>query len=187
MTPGILIPAAASVALVVLFALVLRRTGRVIADTREAEGFRRAARDLATRVDISLGGIGARIDAVRRHQVPPTGIDEDLEAALDAVARYAAEADGLGGPTSAGPIREGLRSELERAERALEMVRHGCGILATSRGVGRDTEAETSLKRGYLNLLHAREAIAATAARAAHIVAPRSTVEPVWFGRRRDT
>ena len=183
MTPGVLLPAAAFVALVVLFALVLRRTGRVLADTREAEGFRRATQDLATRVEISLGGIADRIDAVRHHRVPPTEIDEDLAVAIDAVGRYAAEAAALGGPTSAATIRDGLRSELERAGRALEMVRHGCAILATSRGIGRDAEAETSLKRGYLNLLHAREAIVA---HAAGIDATKAEVEPVWFGRRRD-
>lgn len=179
-----LLPAIAFVALVVLFALVLRRTGRVIADTRQAEGFRRAARDLVARVEISLGAITDRIDAVRRHRVPPTEIDEDLAAAFDAVGRYAAEASALGGTSSAATVRDDLRADLERAERALEMVRHGCAILATSRGTGRDTEAETSLKRGYLNLLHAREAIAA---HAAGIDATKRPAEPVWFGRRRDT
>jgi hypothetical protein len=182
-TLTVLIPVGAFIALVVLFALVLRRTGRVIADTRDAEGFRRATRDLGTRIDISLGGIAARIDAVRRHRVPPSEIDDDLVAALEAVGRYLVEVADLGGPSSAASLRDDLRADLGRAERALEMVRHGCAIMATSRGIGRDTEAETSLKRGYLNLLHARDAIAA---HAAGVGATQTEGEPAWFGRRRD-
>ena len=52
-----------------------------------------------------------------------------------------------------------LVPELERAGRALAMVEHGATILAQVRRRGRELEAQTSLKRGYLNLLHAKEAI----------------------------
>ena len=48
---------------------------------------------------------------------------------------------------------------LERAARALAMVEHGATILAQVRRRGRELEAQTSLKRGYLNLLHAKEAL----------------------------
>jgi hypothetical protein len=51
-------------------------------------------------------------------------------------------------------------AELERAGRALEMVEHGRSIQASARSGGREVEAQTSIKRGYLNVLHAREAIA---------------------------
>ena len=47
----------------------------------------------------------------------------------------------------------------ERAERALAMVDHGAKILAQVRRRGRELEAQTAIKRGYLNLIHAREAI----------------------------
>ena len=39
------------------------------------------------------------------------------------------------------------------------MVEHGATILAQVRRRGRELEAQTALKRGYLNLLHAQEAI----------------------------
>ena len=39
------------------------------------------------------------------------------------------------------------------------MVDHGATILAQVRRRGRELEAQTSLKRGYLNLLHAKEAV----------------------------
>jgi len=69
---------AAFLGMVALFAAILRRTGRVIAESRETEGYRRSVRDLATRVDISLGGVVERIDAVRRHHEPPTAIADNL-------------------------------------------------------------------------------------------------------------
>ncbi len=56
-------------------------------------------------------------------------------------------------------IRDDIVAELERAGRALAMVEHGATILAQVRRRGRELEAQTSLKRGYLNLLHAKEAI----------------------------
>jgi hypothetical protein len=40
------------------------------------------------------------------------------------------------------------------------MVEHGRSIQASARSGGREVEAQTSIKRGYLNLIHAREAIA---------------------------
>ncbi len=184
MEPTVIIPLAAFLVMVVLFALVLRRTGRVIADTRDAEGFRRSVEDLATRVDISLGGIVERVDAVRRHQVAPTGIGDNLAAALDAIARYAAEVGSLHAPASAAALKGGIQSELERAERALRMVEHGCQILATSRGIGRDAEGETAVKRGYLNLLHSREAIGDYAK---EIDETRAGAEPRWYSRRQGT
>ena len=53
------------------------------------------------------------------------------------------------------------------------MVEHGATILAPVRRGGRELEAQTSIKRGYLNLLHAREAIARTPL-AAHVADGRS-------------
>jgi hypothetical protein len=53
------------------------------------------------------------------------------------------------------------------------MVDHGAKIMAQSRRRGREIEAQTSVKRGYLNLIHARDAIAAHALAAEAIeVAP---------------
>jgi hypothetical protein len=46
------------------------------------------------------------------------------------------------------------------------MVDHGATILAQVTRRGREMEAQTSIKRGYLNLVHAREALIRHAARA---------------------
>lgn len=164
---AILLPLVGFVALAALTAIVLRRAGRIVARTREVEGFRAAVRDLAGRIDTSLEGATSRIDAVRRGQVAADTVGPTIAAATDAVERYAEEARALDGPAGAASIRDDLVAELERAERALAMVDHGATILAQVRRRGRELEAQTAVKRGYLNLLHAREAIARHAARAA--------------------
>jgi hypothetical protein len=156
----VLLPIAAFIALAAGLAFVLRGTGRIVARARELEHFKSAVRDLAARVDTSLGGAAGQIDAVRRRQVGPETITNTVAAATDAVERYADEARNLRGPKTARQIQAELVAELERAERALGMVEHGASILAAARRGSRELEAQTSIKRGYLNLLHAREAIA---------------------------
>jgi hypothetical protein len=145
--------------LLALFLLVLRRAGRFIAATRDIERFRSQVGDLASRAETSLGEICGRVDAVRRGQLGADQLGDDLSASLDAVGRYADEARGLRPPVAAARVREEIVAELERAGRALEMVEHGRAIQASARSGGREIEAQTAIKRGYLNVLHAREAI----------------------------
>ncbi len=170
---AILLPLAAFVALAAGFAIVLRRAGRIVAQTREVEGFRSSVRDLAGRIDTSLEGATTRIDAVRRGQVGAATIGPTIEAATDAVMRYQEEARALDGPPQAVAIRDDLVSDLERAERALAMVDHGAAILARVQRRGRELEAQTAIKRGYLNLLHAREAVLRHAALAEDLTSTR--------------
>lgn len=161
-----LLPILAFVALAAGLAVVFRQTGSIVARTREAEGFRTSVRDLATRIDASLAGVASRIDQVRHHELTPDAITDTLVVASDAVDRYLAEARALRAPSSAIDIRDDLVQQLERAGRALATVEHGATIMSTIRGGARELEAQTSIKRGYLNLLHAREAIAREASRA---------------------
>ena len=168
----VLLPVAAFVALALGVFTVLRRAGRIVARTREVEHFRSAVRDLTTRIDQSLEGAVGRIDAVRRGQLAADAIPPTIEAATDAVERYADEARALKGPSTATEIREAIVEELERAGRALGMVEHGAKILAQARRRGRELEAQTAVKRGYLNLVHAREAIVRHAAAAEELQVP---------------
>jgi hypothetical protein len=160
-----LLAIAAFVALALAVVIVIRRSARFVAETRDTERFRSSVADLAARIDQSLGGVGGRIDAVRRHTAGAEDIAENIAAARDAVARYEVEARALRGPAGANELRDAIAAELERAARALEMVDHGCAILASARIGSRELEAQTSIKRGYLNVLHAREAIARHAVR----------------------
>ena len=178
---AILLPLAAFLVLAMGFAIVLRRAGRIVARTREVESFRSSVRDLAARIDQSLDGAIGRIDAVRRQQLAAGTIGATIEAATDAISRYIDEARALRGPATAEAIRDDLVAELERADRALGMVDHGATILAQVTRRGRELEAQTSIKRGYLNLVHAREAIVRHAARAADLdakLAPAPAEQP---------
>jgi hypothetical protein len=176
----LVLPLLAFLILLALFGLVLRRAGRFISATRDIERFRRQVGDLATRIETSLGQICARVDSVRRGQVGADALGDDIAASLDAVSRYANEAKGLRPPRDGVRIRDEIIGELERAGRALEMIEHGRSIQTSARSGGREIEAQTSIKRGYLNVLHAREAIAHQAALARGVSVP----DEVGFQRR---
>lgn len=154
------------VLLAAVVALVARRTGSVLQRTRVAESFRGDVTDLSRRIEHSLGDVSVLIDALRRRSMEPDAVRPSLEAARDAVERYADEARTLHGPRSTAGHREAMVAELERAGRALELVDHGCALAAIGRRLEHAPEAETSIKRGYLNLIHARESIAEHAAAA---------------------
>jgi hypothetical protein len=162
----VLLPILAFVALVAGMVVVFRRTDRIVARTRELEEFRVALHDLAARIDLSLEGATGRIDSVRHHELPADALADTLSAATDAVERYIEEAKALTPPSQAKGIRTEIVGDLERAGRALAMVEHGATIMVAVRRGNRELEGQTAIKRGYLNLLHAREAIARHAASA---------------------
>jgi hypothetical protein len=167
MEPLLILPLLGFLILLALFWLVLRRAGRFLAQTRDVERFRRQVGDLGKRVEHSLAEVSGRVDAVRRGSLSADALGDDLTASLDAVAKYAGEAKALRPPTAGKAIQDEIVGELERAARALEMIEHGRSIQTSVRAGGRELEAQTSIKRGYLNVLHAREAIARQAQAAA--------------------
>ena len=169
---AIIAPLVIFLALAVVFAVLIRRASRLLRLTREADLFRIGLTDLAARVDRSLAGIVELVDAVRRHQRDASSIADNLTAAIDAMARYGDEAAALGVPALGPDRRADLVGELDRAGRALEMIAHGCELMATaSRPVG-ELEAQTSIKRGYLNLIHAREAVSRLSSEAIALATP---------------
>jgi hypothetical protein len=167
---AVLLPIMAFIALAAGLVVVFRGTARIAERTREIQRFRGAVKDLALRTDTLLGAAAGQIDAVRHHQAGPEAISQTVADATEAIQRYGEEARAWSGPRRAQSIRDDLVAELERAIRALGMVEHGADILASARRGTRDLEAQTSIKRGYLNLIHAREAIARHALRAEDLV-----------------
>lgn len=163
---AVLLPVMAFIALAAGLLIVFRGTARIAAKTREIHQFRGGVKDLAARVDAQIEAAAGRIDAVRHHQAGPELISQTVVDAAEAIERYGDEARALKGPRRAQSIRDDLVAELERASRALGMVEHGANMLASARRGNRELEAQTSIKRGYLNLIHAREAIARQAVRA---------------------
>ena len=172
---AVVLPITLFVALAVFLALVLRQTTVIVARTRVRQGFRGGVRDLTRRAELSLDPVSQRIDAVRRGESGPDTIAEILETATVALERYVGEARAMRPPRDAVHVRDGLVHELERAGRAIAMVEHGVSILAAVRRGGRELEAQTSIKRGYLNLIHAREALAHHVAVIEEIEAERAT------------
>jgi hypothetical protein len=61
------------------------------------------------------------------------------------------------------------------------MASHGCTLMAAASGRHRELEAQTAIKRGYLNALHAREAIARHADDLASL---RPAEQRRWLSRR---
>lgn len=146
-------------ALVIAFFGVLNRAASVVADTRVEDAFRHDAGTIAGRAVDHLGEACARIDRVRRRLDAPDALDEVVPPALEVLDGLAGEAAALTAPPPLAPLRDRLAEEIERAIRAAETVRHGGVLLGVTAGRPRELEGETSIKRGYLNLLHAREAL----------------------------
>lgn len=156
---AVIAPLVIFVALAGVFGLLIRRASRLLRLTREADQFRIGLSDLAGRVDRSLAGVIELVDAVRRHQRDAATIEDNLTAAIEAMALYGDEAAALSVPFVGRDRRPDLVHELDRAGRALEMIAHGCTLMTMASRPNAELEAQTSIKRGYLNLIHAREAI----------------------------
>ena len=177
----VLLPIMAFIALAAGLVVVFRGTARIATRTRQAQQFRAVLKDLVRRADTLLGTAVGQIDEVRHHQAGPEAIRQAVTDATETLERYAEEARSWSGPRRAESIRDDLVAELERSIRALGMVEHGTNMLASARRGARDLEAQTSIKRGYLNLIHAREAIARQALRAEDAVGGEARAGRTWF------
>jgi hypothetical protein len=152
------------VLLAVAFAYVLRRAARVVAVTRGDETFRRDGAALADRAVVATAGGAERIDRVRRRHDAPATVDEVLPQLLETLAALRAEVDALAPPAALAALCARMGEEIDRAARSVETVQHGCALLGVAAGRPRELEGQTSIKRGYLNLLHAGEALTSIAA-----------------------
>jgi len=151
------------VLLVVAFATVLRRAARVVAVIRVDETYRRDGAALADRVVAVIGAGAQRIDRVRRRSDAPSALADVLPELLEALGALGVEAEAMAPPAALATARARIAEEIDRAARATETIQHGCAMLGDGTGRLRAVEGETSVKRGYLNLLHAREALASHA------------------------
>lgn len=155
---SVLLPLVAFMVLAIAFVVVLRRASRLLSETRAQEQFRVVVDEIVAVEDAALEQIARRIDAVRRHDIPASEIEAELAATIGLIRLQAARMPAPTGRLAVDEVRARLVGELDRAERALGLVAHGCSILETSRG-GPRMEGQTALKRGYLGILHAREAM----------------------------
>jgi hypothetical protein len=144
--------------LAVAAALVVRRMSALIARTRDLERYQRALASLDERSAQVVDPLVRELDGARRQAADPAALREAVTAAQAVLADLATEARGLPTPATLVATTVSFITELDRAARATDMAEHGLTALAAGTR-GRDLEAQTSLKRGALNLRHAREAI----------------------------
>jgi hypothetical protein len=159
---GVIVPLAVFFAVGLAVAYVVWRVVLVGGQLRGEAQRQRAAVEIARRADKSLTELALLVDEVRRRKVDPEVAEPSLRAAADMMHRFSTEVASLGQAGTAPSFGSGLATEMERAERAIELIEHGRGML-TGRAIDRHGEGETAVKRGYLHLLHAREAIRACA------------------------
>lgn len=178
MSTDVLLPLVVFFALGVPILLLLWRVFVVGGELRRYAQEGRAAVDLARRTDTSLAELSAVIDALRRRRVEPDAGEASLHASAEALRRYAQEAEVID-KRAGQPESSGMHAEIVRAQRAVEMIEHG-RVLMLDHLPERISEGETSLKRGYLNLLHAREAIRARAEEIAAAAKEPPRTDPRW-------
>ncbi len=158
-------------------ALFLQRASGALRATRKVERFQQDAAALGARLDEVLASMIAQVDAVRRHEADGPAIVDDLAATMAALDEGLVGAEGLEAPAAYAASRAGIVAEIGHAQRALDMVRHGCELAAGPRARTRSMEAQIAVKRGYLNLLHAREALAR---HVADLAAARDSTQSSW-------
>jgi hypothetical protein len=158
------------VVLVALFLLTLRRLSVLVGRTRSLERYQKLTRQLAERLAATGDPFVVQLDEIRRRSGDPRSLAEAMPGAQDALRAIADEGRAAKVPRGLAREAAAFTVELERAVRAAELVGHGLDALVADRG-GRDLEAQTSLKRGTLNLRHSTEA-------ASRIVAEIAAVRP---------
>ncbi len=159
------------VALAGLVVYVLLRSRTVGRESRDSAAFRDAVAALYPSVDATLAAALSVVDEVRRHRLGAAEALPSVDHYLETVEGWAAEAAALVATPAEAALRARLVADLGRAERALERILHGARTLADATARIGDLEGQTLVKRGYLELQHARVAFAADAAAASAVPA----------------
>ena len=165
---GVLLWLAVLVALAALFAKTYRRMSTLTTRTHDLEHFQAAVDSLDRRFEGVTQPLLRGLDAARRHAGDPAGLPDLVTEAQAVIDELTGETSALAAPEGLAPVVTAMTGDLERAGRAVMFVEHGLGMM-TNTSIGRDLEAQTSLKRGALNLRHARDAFAARARRVADL------------------
>jgi hypothetical protein len=167
-------------ALLLLYVLVYfaRLAGRALAQSREVTRFRFEAKALLAQVDPVLDNLAVRTDSARRQLLAPDEILPDLATGTTSLETAHTTAEGIHAPAHGRHVLEAMRDDVDRASRAVAMITFGCEQAVNGHGRGAELEAQTAVKRGYLNLLHARESLVTHVGEAVRL-------EPVPAGRAR--
>lgn len=183
MPSSVLMPLIVFFALAVPICLLMWRVFWVGGELRRDAARGRDALDLARRVDASLTELAELVDELRRRKAKPDETADIIRAAADALDLSVQEAEQVDKHVGSAEGARRLVPEIERAQRAVALIEHGRELMVDPIGEGYG-EGEGSVKRGYLNLLHAREAINATAREIAEVLSRTRTPAPRRRGRR---
>jgi hypothetical protein len=156
----VILPLLFALLVLLLLAWFVQRASKALAQVRQRAGFHRDATELASKIDATLQQLAGRVDQVRRQQVAPAEVHDELRQGLDTMATYLERARAIKAPAELAGTRSLIAQDIQRGARALEMVLHGVRLWSTVQGRRSELEAQMSIKRGYLNLLHARDDIA---------------------------
>jgi hypothetical protein len=178
---SVLLPLAICAALGLPIFALLCRIFVVGGELRREAQHGKAARDIARRADVSLTELLAVVDDLRRRKAGPEVSAASMHASAEALIRYAQEAETV---QKRGGDSVALKAELERAQRAVDLIEHGRQILLDP-NAEKAPEGENAVKRGYLNLLHAREALRARSEEIAAATAAPVAPQQRWLGRKR--
>lgn len=157
---GVIVPLAVFFAVSLAVAYLVWRIVLVGGQLRREAQRQRAVVQIAHRADASVSELALLVDEVRRRKLDPGEAQQRLRTSADTMRRFSQEISSLGPGDSPPAFAVGLLGEIDRTERAIELIEHGAQLLA-GLAFERRGEGETAIKRGYLNLLHAREAIRA--------------------------
>ena len=166
MTAGAILWLGLLVVLAGLFVITARRLSVLIARTRDLERVQRTVAGVEQRLAATVEPLVASLDEIRRHAGDPARLARDLGPTRDVLEDLAGEMRAMRVPAGLAAQAAVMIHETERAARAADLVGHGLDALLDTRGPG-EHEAQTSLKRGTLNLRHAREAFGRSAAEVA--------------------
>jgi hypothetical protein len=161
MRPDVLIPIAIFAVMGVVVVWTLRRMVVAGGDFRQRSQAVTAARTAAARADAAISAVSAVVDDLRHRRLTPEEAEGALSTAaaeLEGTAEAARSAPGI----DRTPAFSRVAADVDRARRALELVEHGRQLMILQPG-DRMLEGESNVKRGYLNLVHAQEAIRARA------------------------
>jgi hypothetical protein len=175
-TLGIVLPLVLLALLVFVLVMLARRAARALAVARAATAFQQQVTGLSGRLTPVIEELVRRVDAVRRHQLPPEEIREVLTEARET---FESEREALGTwqlPDGFTALVGDVAEDLERLSRAVETIDFGTQLVVAGSSRHRELEAQTAIKRGYLNLIHARQSfhdhVATVASRAEAIRGP---------------
>jgi len=153
---SVLLPVAVFVAMGVVVVAALWRLMIVGGRARRSTQGLRTASDIAHRAEMLIADTAAGLEGLRHHGQDVPGAAETTAAGTGRLTALAAEAKTVRDRTG-DPAVAALVVDLERALRSMQLIEHGRQVILQGESV--NGEGETSVKRGYLNLLHAREAI----------------------------